>query len=193
MLSYVPERRRPSGLVPALIVDRDGVLNRRVVDGYVLTPDDLEPLDAAVPVLARASSSGVPVVIVSNQGCLARGLLDEPTLEAIHGRLIDHLASMQVMVNAIYVCPHHPSALKGEDRTCGCRKPRPGLLQAAARDLALDLNRSVFLGDQESDRAASHAAGIPPERFWLVDSEHITRQELSRVASGVRSALGLVD
>jgi D-glycero-D-manno-heptose 1,7-bisphosphate phosphatase len=173
------------------MVDRDGVLNRRVVEGYVLAPDDLELLDVTVPLLARASASGVPIVIISNQGCMARGLLDEADLEAIHRRLVDHLASMRVTVNAIYVCPHHPSALRDEDRTCDCRKPRPGLLLGAAQDLRLDLSRSVFLGDQESDREAAHAAGIPPERFWLMDSERITEEELSRVSIGVAEALDL--
>jgi D-glycero-D-manno-heptose 1,7-bisphosphate phosphatase len=159
---------------PALFLDRDGILNRRLSDGYVLDPDELVMLDGIVPLLAEAMSLGTPIVVVSNQGCISRALLTEETLDAIHRLLLRHLAGAGVTVEAIYVCPHHPAAVDPADRSCDCRKPLPGLLLAAARDLALDLSRSLFIGDQESDRQAAEAAGITGERFLLVDGEDVT-------------------
>ncbi|HET9733617.1 MAG TPA: HAD-IIIA family hydrolase [Acidimicrobiales bacterium] len=170
-------------------MDRDGVLNRRQEHGYVLHPSQLVPLDAIVPTLVQAWSHGSPVVVVSNQGCLSRRYLDSKTLEAIHQKLLDHLAGHHVQVTAIYVCPHHPAATEPADRRCGCRKPEPGLLVAAAADLAIDLSRSVFLGDQDTDRRAAEAAGIPSSHVWLVAPEVMTPDDSKRLADDVMAAL----
>jgi D-glycero-D-manno-heptose 1,7-bisphosphate phosphatase len=185
-----PRRDGHRRSVAGLLVDRDGVLNRRVVGGYVTEPSQLEFLGAAVPLLARASDLGVPIAIVSNQGGLSRGQLSEIDLSAVHDRLVDHLSSSGVTISGIYVCPHHPEALLAEDRVCGCRKPLPGLLVEAAGDLGLDLSRSVFLGDQETDRRAAHAAGIPSDRFWLLDPERMTDSDGAVLLADVMSALG---
>ena len=64
------------------------------------------------------------------------------------------------MLDGIYICPHHPLSPDPTQRDCECRKPKPGLILAAARDLNLDLNASLMIGDQPSDIAAAHAAGI---------------------------------
>jgi D-glycero-D-manno-heptose 1,7-bisphosphate phosphatase len=175
--------------VGGLFVDRDGVLNRRVVGGYVLEPSQLELLDGVVPVLARAGALGVPIAVVTNQGCLSRGLLSESGLQAIHDRLMDHLASKGVTVSGVYVCPHHPSALVAAERVCSCRKPQPGLLLSAARELGLDLARSVMIGDQDSDRTAAEAAGIPPGRVWVVDPSGMTGEEERELEAEVIEAL----
>lgn len=189
-LAYVLRPRgEPLETVAGLFVDRDGVLNRREVDGYVLDPGQLLPLEAAIPALARASGRGVPVVIASNQGCLSQRLLDRETLEGIHAKLLDHLSTREVQVTAIYVCPHHPAAVEPGDRSCGCRKPNPGLLTAAATDLGLDLSRSVFVGDQETDRGAAEAAGIPKDNIWLVDPARMAGRDAIRLADGVMAAL----
>lgn len=186
-----PGRDHP---VPGLLVDRDGVINKRIVhviddrivDGYVLKPSQLEVLDAVVPLMRRACEAGVPVAIVSNQSCLARRLMDEADLDAIHAHLLDELATRGVTIDALYVCPHHPEAPDEENRQCDCRKPAPGLLLAAAQDLNLDLSRSTFLGDMEWDRQAAEAAGT---RFWLVDGETMGAAESKRLAEAVMSEL----
>lgn len=189
-LAYIlrrrPERKKR---VAALFVDRDGVLNQRQVDGYVLHPHQLVPLGAVVPTLARASKDDIPVVIITNQGCLSRQLIDGQTLEGIHRKLVDHLSERGVAVDAIYACPHHPAAVDPADRLCTCRKPSPGLLTAASADLGLDLERSVFLGDQETDRVASAAAGIPSKHFYMVDPARMDKQDEIRLADRVIGAL----
>jgi D-glycero-D-manno-heptose 1,7-bisphosphate phosphatase len=176
---------------PALFVDRDGVLNRRIVDGYVLSPSELELLDGVVPALRQASELKVPIFVVSNQGCLSRRLLSEPDLVVIHRKLLDHLDGRGVPIEAIYVCPHHPAAVDPADRRCACRKPRPGLILGAAEDFGVDLAKSGFIGDQESDRQAALAAGIPTDRFWRFEAEAVTEQDCARLAAAVRAAFGV--
>jgi len=190
MLRFVHGTPSTAGAEAALFVDRDGVLNRRIVDGYVLSPAELDLLDGAVPSLRRASELKVPIVIVSNQGCISRRLLSEPDLVAIHRKLLDHLRAQGVGVLAIYACPHHPDAPDPVDRTCGCRKPRPGLVVAAAEDLRLDVTRSVFIGDQDTDRQAAVDAGIPDDRFWLVEAARMTADDGARLADEVEAAFG---
>lgn len=189
MLRFVTGNGPPADGEPGLFVDRDGVLNRRIVDGYVLSPSELVPLDGVVPALRRASEVKVPIVIVSNQGALSRRMLSEPDLVAIHRKLLDHLSAQGVTVHAIYVCPHHPDAVDPDDRQCECRKPGPGLILAAADDLGVDVTRSVFIGDQESDRQAAAAAGIPEHHFWLVAPEAMTAGDEARLAGAVEEAL----
>ena len=190
MLRFVHGTPSTAGPEAALFVDRDGVLNRRVVDGYVLSPAELDVLDQAVPSLRRATELKVPIVMVSNQGCISRQMLSEPDLVAIHRKLLDHLSAEGVRILAIYVCPHHPDAPDPADRTCGCRKPRPGLVVAAAEDLRLDVARSVFIGDQDTDRQAAVEAGIPDDRFWRFDAAGMTVEDGVRLADAVEAAFG---
>jgi D-glycero-D-manno-heptose 1,7-bisphosphate phosphatase len=153
--------RRPSAeLRPALFLDRDGVINRRVVNGYVTDPASLEVLDVALDASRRAYELGALVVVVSNQGCIARGLATPGQVISVHAALLDELNARRVALDAFYWCPHHPSATDGTSH-CGCRKPEPGMLTLAASELGIDVRRSVMVGDQPSDAAAAAAAGIP--------------------------------
>lgn len=180
------ERSGPAG---GLLVDRDGVLNRRVVGGYVLEPSGLEPLDGLLPALRAATDAGVAIAVVSNQGAVSRGMLSAGRLQEVNDRLLRHLAARHVRVAAVYACPHHPAAPRVEDRVCACRKPQPGLLLAAAADLGLDLGRSVMVGDQESDRAAARAAGVPERNIWTVDAASMGPAQSARLADEVTAVL----
>ena len=118
-----------------------------------------------------------------------RGLLTEAGLDEVNQRLLRGLADAGVTVDAIYTCPHHPAAVDPGNRSCGCRKPLPGLVLAAARQLDLDLARSVFLGDQDSDRRAAEAAGIPADRFFLVDGAMVPEGVAAEVTDALRRAV----
>jgi D-glycero-D-manno-heptose 1,7-bisphosphate phosphatase len=134
----------------ALFVDRDGTL---IVDvGYPRDPARVEPLPGAIEVL-RALQHSFALVIVSNQSGLGRGLITDAEARAVHDRVIDVFARAGVGFAGAYYCPHAPGA------GCPCRKPAPGLLVDAARELALDLASSVMVGDKASDVAAGRAAG----------------------------------
>ncbi len=141
------ERKRP-----AVLLDRDGVLVRLVWRaGRWVSPRQLAEfalLPGAAAAVTRLRAAGLPVIVVTNQPDLARGLLEMRTLAEMHRQLAAQLA-----VDAIYVCPHDDAD------GCACRKPRPGLLLAAARDFSLDLRRSFLVGDSWKDIAAGQAVG----------------------------------
>ena len=124
---------------PTVILDRDGTLNRE--QSFVCRPEDLVVLDGVRDALARLDAAGYQLVVVTNQSGVARGLYDEATLARIHARL--H-AELDGLPRAYLHCPHHPDF----SGPCGCRKPAPGMLLAAAGSLNLDLRRSVMVGDK---------------------------------------------
>ena len=101
------------------------------------------------------------LAIVSNQAAVARGLLTEGELAALHGAILDEIvASGGPRLDAVYYCPHHPEAVLPEYRVaCQCRKPRPGMIVQAAAEHGLDLPASFLVGDRLSDIAAGAAAG----------------------------------
>ncbi len=153
---------------PALFLDRDGVLNRHIVDGYVTEPREFEPLDIALGAASAAQDMSIALVVITNQGVIGRELATESDVMAIHALLLDVLAEHGITLDAIYACPHHPKAPDPAQRLCECRKPKPGMILAAARDLNLDVTASVFIGDQPSDVAAAKAAGIPDDRILVI-------------------------
>ena len=179
--------RRPprSDRRPALLVDRDGVLNARAVGGYVTDPADIVTLDAVVPLAAAATRLGAVVVVVTNQGCIARGIATEGAVMAVNLALVDWLAGAGVAVDGVYVCPHHPLAADPAARVCGCRKPLPGLIVQALADLDIDPGRSILLGDQPSDLAAGEAAGLAPGRCILFDAASVGRAELRAIGARI--------
>jgi D-glycero-D-manno-heptose 1,7-bisphosphate phosphatase len=167
-------------------LDRDGVLNRRNVDGYVIEPSDFEPLDLALDAAATAQTMGAALVVVSNQGGIGRSQATESQVMVINALLLAALAKGGLVLDGIYTCPHHPLSADLTQRNCECRKPKPGLILAAARDLNLDLTGSILIGDQESDIAAARAAGISEDRALLIGPATRTDPALF-----VRNAWGL--
>ena len=147
-----------SGLCPAVFLDRDGTLIEDV--GFLCTPSELRLLPGAARAVSLLREAGFLVVIVSNQSGIARGYLTEETLADIHEALRDELRAHGADVDAIYYCPHLPDGTVSEySRECECRKPSPGMLLRAARDLGIDLSSSFAVGDSERDVLAGHNAG----------------------------------
>jgi D-glycero-D-manno-heptose 1,7-bisphosphate phosphatase len=167
MLRYI---RGEAGSVPraALFLDRDGILNRRIADGYVVDPSHFEPIDLALEAGAAAQEVGAALVVVTNQGAVGRDWATESDVMVIHARLLATLSGHGIVLDGIYTCPHHPLSPDPARRDCQCRKPKPGLILAAARDLNLDLTRSILIGDQPSDIAAARAAGIAESRTLMI-------------------------
>jgi D-glycero-D-manno-heptose 1,7-bisphosphate phosphatase len=143
----------------AVLLDRDGVL---VPDEGLLTdPGRLRLLPGVPAALTRLAAAGWRLAVVTNQPVVARGLIDEAGLAAIHRHLTDLiLAAGGPRLDGIFACPHHPEGTVAAYRqACACRKPRPGLLLAAAAAHGYDLARSWMVGDRPSDIAAGRAAG----------------------------------
>lgn len=141
---------------PAIFVDRDGVINRRRPGDYVLDWSQFIFVDGIRSVLKRLSSLGLPIIIISNQAAVGKGLLSVQGLERITSQLQTILLADQVPLLAAYYCPHRA------EEDCICRKPKPGLLLRAAEDYEIDLARSVFIGDSATDVEAARAAGCKP-------------------------------
>jgi D-glycero-D-manno-heptose 1,7-bisphosphate phosphatase len=141
-----------------VFVDRDGTLNREV--GFLRGVHQFRLLPGVADGVRRLRRAGFAVVVVTNQSGIARGYFDFATVAAVHRELERRLAARGTAIDGIYVCPHHPE--KGAPpfrRRCQCRKPRPGLVRRAARELDLDLGRSYSVGDNLRDVALAAATG----------------------------------
>ena len=142
----------------AVFVDRDGCLTEEV--GYVNHVSRIRLLPRTADAIRRLNGAGVPAVMVTNQAGIARGYFTEALLHAVNAEMVRQLAAAGARLDGLYVCPHHPSEGEPPYRMiCDCRKPRPGLLQRAARDLRLDLAGSVMVGDKISDVAVGQSVG----------------------------------
>ena len=138
---------------PAVFLDRDGTINVEV--NYLHRVADFELIEGAAEAIGHLNRAGLPVIVVTNQAGIARGLYDEGALERLHVHLQEELARHAARVDAFYYCPHHPDFTG----PCPCRKPAPGMLLEAARDHHLDLGRSWLVGDSAGDIRAGRAAG----------------------------------
>ena len=159
---------------PTIILDRDGVLNRKPPRAeYVCNWSEWEWLPGAIEALRLLHDAKYRVLIASNQPGVNRGAMTSEALDAIHARMKDDVAQAGGHIDAIYRCPHD------WNEGCDCRKPKAGLLHQAQRDFCLDLTRTTFVGDDERDAAAADLAGCP---FELVTESRslfdITRQLL---------------
>ena len=135
---------------PALLLDRDGTL---IVDvGYPRDPARVELILGAAAAL-RELARDFALVVISNQSGLGRGRITPDEAAAVHARFVAAFAAEGVAFAGCYYCPHAP------DAGCPCRKPAPGLLHDAARELGLDLAASIVVGDKASDLDAGRAAG----------------------------------
>lgn len=153
------ERLRVEGLRAAVFVDRDGTLTQE--GDWVRHPGALALVPGAARALARLHDAGFLLVMVTNQSAVARGLITEEKLRAIHAHLESVLAHEGAHLDAIYACPHHPSEGLGAYRVeCACRKPEPGLILRARDEMGIDLARSWCVGDMERDLEAGRRAGV---------------------------------
>jgi len=138
----------------AVFLDRDGVINRKAPEGqYVTRWEDMELLPRVAEAIARINGAGFLVIVVSNQRCVAKGLITEAGLRSLHERMRAELAAAGARIDDIYFCPHELQ------EGCDCRKPAPGMLLAAARAHGVDLTRSWMVGDSNLDVAAGKNAG----------------------------------
>ena len=143
---------------PAVFIDRDGCLTEEV--GYVNHVSRIRLLPRSAEAVRRLNEAGVPAVVVTNQAGIAKSYFSEAVLDAVNEEARRQLAAGRARLDGLYVCTHHPDEGEPPFRAdCDCRKPRPGLLLRAARDLDLDLAASVVIGDKMSDVATARAVG----------------------------------
>ncbi len=143
----------------AVFLDRDGTINHDT--HYLSQPREVSLIPGSARAIARLNAAGLAVVVVSNQSGLARGYFGSRELEAVRRELDRQLGKEGARVEAYYHCPHHPRGRVPELAiTCECRKPRPGLIMQAARELGLELTGSFMVGDKNTDVACGRAAGL---------------------------------
>jgi D-glycero-D-manno-heptose 1,7-bisphosphate phosphatase len=145
----------------AVFLDRDGVINQKAPgERYVTRWEDFHLLPGVIEGIAQLNRAGLRVIVVTNQRCVAKGLLTEADLEKLHRQMCEHLAAAGARIDAIYYCPHELAP------ACDCRKPAPGMLLRAARTHGLDLATSWMIGDSDSDIQAGKNAGCRTARLW---------------------------
>jgi len=176
----------------ALFLDRDGVVNEEV--GYLHHSEDVRWVAGIVTLCRTAQSLGYKLVVVTNQSGIARGLYSEEQFQLLMSWMRAELARHGIALDAVYHCPYHPEHGVGEYK---CehedRKPSPGMLLRAARDLHLELSHSILVGDRCSDLGAAQAAGLR-QAFLLAGTEigpcaepHLLVESLPEVETWLRA------
>ena len=167
----------------AVFIDRDGVINRKPAEGqYVTNWDQMHLLPGVAPAIASLNRAGFCVIVVSNQRCVAKGLIVAADLDSIHQRMCDALADAGAKIDGLYYCPHEKRP------PCSCRKPAPGMLLHAAREHQIDLTVSWMVGDSAIDVEAGRNAGCKTAR--LLNSNETAAGSVDVVA---QSLLEVVD
>ena len=149
--------------MPAVFQDRDGTINQE--RGHIKTPDDLVLLSGAGEAIRRLNESQYLTIIVTNQSVIARGKCTEDEMDVIHNRLQSLIGEYGASIDRIYYCSHYPDQLLPGGRqdlkiVCNCRKPEPGLIMKAVKDMNIDLKMSWMVGDMTTDIKAADRVGI---------------------------------
>ncbi len=187
---------------PAVFLDRDGVVVEEV--GFLKDPDDIRLTRGAAESIAEFNSRAVPVIVVTNQSGIARGLLTWSDFERVQAELEKQLEEQAgARLTAVLACGYHPDGTGAPaDRNHFWRKPNPGMLIEAAHDLRLNLTSSTIIGDRERDLSAGRSAGLKRgvlvntgyggENEWTAATELQNRTFTVDRANDLRSAVELV-
>ena len=158
-------RTRPSASVralrpgvPAVFLDRDGTITEEM--GYINHLDRVQVYPWAAEAIRKLNRAERPVIVVTNQSGVARGVFTEDLLHQVHRKVAFELAAQKAKLDAIYYCPHHPNGpLEAYRVKCQCRKPATGMVMDAARRFQIDLSSSYVVGDSYRDMQLGFNAG----------------------------------
>lgn len=157
----------------AVFLDRDGVLNQELGD-YVCRLEDFKVLEHNFAPLAELQKRGYLLIVITNQGGLAKGWYSEETLAQMHQHLQETYAGQGIDLTEIYYCRHHPEY----NGKCLCRKPGSMMLEKAIARYRVDASKSYFIGDRERDVLAGEAAGV---KGILIDSDQPISEILDQI------------
>jgi D-glycero-D-manno-heptose 1,7-bisphosphate phosphatase len=132
-------------------MDRDGTVSEEI--GYMYDAGLYKPFSYAGPAIRRINDSGMKAVLITNQSGIGRGYFEEAAVHQVHDLLRVELERYGARLDAVYFCPHHPEA------GCDCRKPRPGMLRQAQKELNVDLAGSYVIGDKQVDVETAYSVG----------------------------------
>ena len=164
----------------ALFLDRDGTINKYV--GFLTDINEFELLDGVADAIQMINESGYLAIVVTNQPVIARGEVSVGELQEIHNKMETLLGQSGAYIDDIFYCPHHPhKGYEGERPEykieCECRKPKPGMLFAAAEKYNIDLRESWMIGDGENDIEAGRNAGCKVCSVGNVEIENVPRYD----------------
>lgn len=165
-LSITKDFLRPKKII---LIDRDGVINHKADPGqYITSWSQFKFIESTIDAMALLSSSGFSFIIITNQACIARGILTVEGLQEIHDQMLHYLRLKGIKVLDLYHCPHH------WDDECYCRKPKPGMFHTASKDHHLRLDKTIYIGDDVRDIEAAYSAGcnsifLSPDRNSVLD------------------------
>lgn len=137
----------------AVFLDRDGVINKKIPNDYVKCWAEFEFLPGVKEAIKLLNQAQYKVVIVTNQAGIGKEIVKEEQLQQIHQQMINELKDYGAFIDAIYYCPHRL------EENCNCRKPKPGMLQQAGKDLKIDFKNSWMIGDEDKDIDAGKSVG----------------------------------
>lgn len=165
-----------------VFLDRDGVINRNRPGDYVKSWDEFQFLPGARQAIARLTTAGYRLIVVTNQACVGKEIVSWAAMQEIHARMLEEIARAGGWIEAVLCCPHLANA------GCGCRKPAPGLLTRAHEEYGIDLTRAVLVGDSVTDVQAAAAVDMPA---IMVLSGHGRMADLESRSLSCRPALDL--
>jgi D-glycero-D-manno-heptose 1,7-bisphosphate phosphatase len=163
---------------PAIFLDRDGVINENRED-YVKSWEEFIFLPGALTALRHLAFFPGPIIVVTNQSAIGRGIITADAVRDIHEKMCREIEAHGGRIDGIFFCPHHP------DQQCDCRKPQPGLLLQAQQRFSIDLTNSYLIGDAAGDILAAQSVGC---RAYLVQTGRGRQQSITlrQITSGYR-------
>ena len=150
----IDNERVGQAAIATVFLDRDGVINRRLIGDYVTCLEELDILDGAITAICRLNQAGFRTVVVTNQRGIAIGRMTREAVDKVHLHLSEQISSAGGCLEEFYVCPHQ------RNTGCGCRKPDPGLLDQANRTRPVAWDRSYLIGDSDTDIEAGQKRGV---------------------------------
>ena len=158
----------------AIFLDRDGVLNHEIYD-YICRLEDFEVLEYQIPPLKKLYDEGYLLIIITNQGGIAKGRYTVGTLNKMHEVLYAKYEAQGAKFTHAYYCPHHPSV----SAECECRKPKSGMLLEAIATYNIDPACSIMIGDKPRDVEAGEGAGV--KGILIAPDEHINYDRIKEL------------
>ena len=152
----------------AVFLDRDGTVN--IDKDYIFKVEQFEFIPGAIAALKRLQDAGFLLVVVTNQSGVGRGYYKEEDYLALDAHMKEALAKEGVRLAGTYACFHHVEGNPPYNVPCDCRKPQPGMLLAAQKELKIDMKHSYLVGDKWADIQAGIKAGLPPSHCLLVQT-----------------------